>query len=168
MGFLIEGIDGIVKMAWSILQFGNYKGKTLPQVVFQDPDWFFWAVENGKFYYKTQAVEARELFRKATSIRIPQRENEDLVAEYFIHPLTGKFARFKLVPRSKPEHKGASAAFRSDSISLRTPRELAPYDKLGSKLMIRTLKYYLFGSENIRMTKKRCEDFFEDDTNFVL
>jgi len=30
-------------MAWSTLPFGKHKGKTLPQIVFADPDWFFWA-----------------------------------------------------------------------------------------------------------------------------
>jgi len=36
-------------MAWSILPFGKHKGKTLPQIVFTDPDWFFWAMEENVF-----------------------------------------------------------------------------------------------------------------------
>jgi hypothetical protein len=31
---------------WSILTFGKYKGKSLPEVILQDPDWFFRAIEN--------------------------------------------------------------------------------------------------------------------------
>jgi len=120
-------------MTWSILKFGKHKGRTLPQVLFQDPDWFFWAVENDKF-----------------------------------HSPTGKFAQLKLVPRSLPEHEGASESFRSDTINLLTPRQIYPFDKRGSKKLIGDLKYYFFGSSSYKMTKKRCEEFFEDDSNFVL
>ena len=28
--------------AWTIILFGKYEGKTLPQIVLRDPDWFFW------------------------------------------------------------------------------------------------------------------------------
>jgi hypothetical protein len=28
---------------WSVLDFGKHKGRTLPWVMFHDPDWFFWA-----------------------------------------------------------------------------------------------------------------------------
>jgi hypothetical protein len=155
-------------MTWSILKFGKHKGRTLPQVLFQDPDWFFWAVENDKFLNEIQAAEARELYRKATAICIPQREKEDLVAEYYIHSPTGKFAQLKLVPRSRPEHEGASESFRSDTINLLTPRQIYPFDKRGSKKLIGDLKYYFFGSSSYKMTKRRCEEFFEDDSNFVL
>ena len=30
---------------WSIIKFGKHKGKSLPEVILHDPDWFFWAVE---------------------------------------------------------------------------------------------------------------------------
>jgi hypothetical protein len=41
-------------MAWSTLNFGKHAGKTLPQIVFADPDWFFWAIETNVF----KAIEA--------------------------------------------------------------------------------------------------------------
>jgi len=30
-------------MTWTELPFGKYVGMTLPQVLFTDPGWFFWA-----------------------------------------------------------------------------------------------------------------------------
>src|SRR5450759_2541978 len=36
-------------MIWSVINFGTHKGKTLPQVLFSDPVWFFWAIEEGVF-----------------------------------------------------------------------------------------------------------------------
>lgn len=57
-------------MAWRILPFGKYKGKTLPQIVFADPDWFFWVVAVG-FKSGALAVEAEKIRHRATHIRIP-------------------------------------------------------------------------------------------------
>ena len=38
-------------MKWTVVNFGKFKDKnlTLPQIVLQDPDWFFWAVGEGVF-----------------------------------------------------------------------------------------------------------------------
>ena len=45
-------------------------------------------------------------------------------------------------------------------------RELAPYDKRGCKLLVQAAKEVLFKDKSCRMTKKRCEAFFEDENNF--
>ena len=29
-------------MRWSAVPFGKYKGKTFPEIIVRDPDWFFW------------------------------------------------------------------------------------------------------------------------------
>ncbi len=39
-------------MPWSVVDFGKHQGKTLPQIVFIDPDWFFWAIEESVFSTK--------------------------------------------------------------------------------------------------------------------
>jgi len=48
-------------MKWTELDFGRYRGKTLPQVLFTDPDWFLWAVEEGAFRSKPGLAEEAEL-----------------------------------------------------------------------------------------------------------
>ena len=57
-------------MHWSVVPFGKYKGKTLPEIIVLDLDWFFWVLP--KLYGKL-AEEARELARKAHAIKIPRR-----------------------------------------------------------------------------------------------
>jgi len=156
-------------MTWSILWFGKHKGKSLPQVIFSDPDWFFWAMEKNIFKDKGKILqEANEINLKSKRIRIPQKGPEKLVAEYAIHPPTKKFADMEILPASRPKHVGSTPTFRSDYIDMSIPREIAPYDKFGCKLLISNIKYYLFGSKNYKMTKERSEAFFNDDSNFDL
>ncbi len=57
---------------------------------------------------------------------------------------------------------------RKEVIDLSTPRQMKSYDKWGNSLLISQVKQQLFGSSSYVMTEKRCEAFFEDDTNFVL
>lgn len=115
-------------MSWTILDFGKHKGKTLPQIIFADPDWFFWAIDENIYSKKAVLVnESKELYQKARNIRVPQKDKiEKMLAEYAIHPPTGKFANMELVPNSRPHHEGSTSTFRKSVIDLRTPREIAP------------------------------------------
>src|SRR5262245_29514350 len=93
-------------MEWSQVQFGKHKGKTLPQVLFCDPDWFFWAMENSVFRNKgTLESEAEDLDYKARHLRIPKNDDGNLVVEYIVHQATGKFSRFNVVPANE-RHEG--------------------------------------------------------------
>ncbi len=155
-------------MSWSTVYFGKHKGKTLPQIVMSDPDYFFWAVENGVFQNKGPlAREAEEVARKATTIRIPVAEGEECLAEYIIHPPTGKFSHMEIVPADQPDHEGSSPTFRSHVINLSVPRMIAKYDKLGCRSLLSSVKSILFGNESARMTQRRCEAFFDNPDNFL-
>jgi len=155
-------------MSYSIVNFGRYEGKTLPQIIFNDPDWFFWAWEQNIF--KNKGVlneEADELYEKACCIKPPSRNGQDMEAEYFIHRPTMKFSRMNIVPVTQPQHEGSSPTFRAAFIDLRIPRKIAPYDKLGCKILIRSVKFYFFGSTDTHLTRKRCDEFFENPDNFL-
>jgi hypothetical protein len=76
---------------------GRYPRMTLPEVVFRDHDWFFWACEAGVFRGPL-ADEAVVVAERARRIRIPQSGEEPLVAEYAISRRTGEFAGLELVP----------------------------------------------------------------------
>jgi hypothetical protein len=58
--------------------------------------------------------------------------------------------------------------WREECLDLSAPRRFKRYDKLGCRLLLRGFKYYLFGSEDARLTKQRCEEFFSNQSNFVL
>lgn len=149
---------------WTPLSFGKHDGKTLPQVLLHDPDWFFWAMENHAFRLSANLLaESQELDRKARSIKLVMEGYE---VEYLIHPGVRKLASVHPVLKSQPLHQGSSRAYRLDVLDLSFPRRFAPYDKMGSKFVLQGVKAMYFRDKSL--TKSRCEAFFEDDANFVL
>ena len=157
------------RIVWSALDFGRHEGKTLPQIMFADPDWFFWAYASGAFNGDPLLKkEAEEIHAKSTAIQVPQRGEGKMVVEYTVHKPTHKFNGLDLVPESKPHHKGSSVTFRRSVIDMSLVRRIAKYDKLGYKRLIRDLKDHLLGDRQMRMTKQRCEDFYSDHANFDL
>ncbi|OHB58443.1 MAG: hypothetical protein A2173_08900 [Planctomycetes bacterium RBG_13_44_8b] len=152
-------------MYWTPLKFGKHKGKTLPQVMFSDPDWFFHIWDEGGFDENSNYHnQAKVIYAKATSICIPQNKQEMRKVEYNL--LDGKSVGFDLVPVSRPQHRGATQTILSDHIDMSFPHSVRKYDKLGYKLFLRSLKFYFFGNKSLRMTRKHCEEFFNDETNF--
>ena len=152
-------------MEWIKVNFGKNIGMTLPQVMFKDPDWFFWACEKSVFKGGLER-EAEEINRKARSIKVPQNGEEKMVVEYIIDKTTEKFGTMQIVPESRPYHKGSSTFFRSDVIDMSIPRQIYPGDKFGNQNFILALKIILFGNTSYKMTKRRCGEFFENGHNF--
>lgn len=156
-------------MNWTTLEFGKHTGKTLPQVMFVDPDWFFWAFTENAFNGKGDlATEAQEIYTRARSIRIPQNADEKLVVEYFIHPITKDFTHFQLVPEARPKHNGASPTVRLEVVDMGLVREISSYDKGGYRRLINDIKAFIMKDPDIKMTKIRSEAFFFDDENFDI
>jgi hypothetical protein len=54
-----------------------------------------------------------------------------------------------------------------DVIDLSVPYQIKKYDKAGGKLLVRAVKFHLFGSVRARLTAKRCAAFFDDERNFA-
>ena len=156
-------------MTWTIANFGKYKdkGRILPQIVFDDPDWFFWAHEKEVFKGALKA-EAEQVAERARRIQIPQDGGERKVAEYVIHWPRKRFGGVELVEASRPRHVSPSPTFRRDHLDLSVARSIAEYDKFGCKVLVRDVKAILFGSRSARMTRQRAEWFFDNDENFDL
>ncbi len=152
-------------MYWTTIKFGEHKGKTLPELLMSDPDYFFWIVEEEVFYEGCRLdKEAKELDRKARAIKIPQAYGEEMEAEYRFHK--GSFVSLKIVPKSTFEY-GSSETIRREVIDMSIPRLYKNYDKPGNQLYLKTIKRLLFGN-GVRVTKRMCEEFFADDGNFLL
>lgn len=158
-------------MPWSILWFGKYSGKTLPQIMFVDPDWFFWACEDGAFRNKGARLkeEAEEIKRKSTSIRIPQNSSEKLIATYTFSDKG--FADLEIASKGDLIHGGLYLTYPLRVIDFSQPREPIPgerlyYDKQGYRIFLKNVKFILFGDRSYRMTRRRCEEFFDNDANF--
>lgn len=155
-------------MTWNYLSFGRHKGKTLPQVLWIDPDWFFWALDKNAFANRPLLKsEADDLYSKARRIRIPDGIVDDPEVEYLVHVPSKKFGTFYIVNADKPIHEGSSPAYRKKAIDLSIPRSIANYDKTGYRLFLQSLRYYIFGNSSARVDKQRAEAFYEDSANFA-
>ena len=84
---------------------------------------------------------------------------------YDIHIGSGKLCRVSVVPLDfKPEEFSDSWYLR-DYFDLSIPRRICPYDKAGSKILVKAIKEHVF--KGARLTKDRCEEFFSDPRNFA-
>ncbi len=154
-------------MNWTIINFGENKGKSIPQIIFMDGDWFFHAYEND--YFKgTQANEAQKIYRRARSIRVPLRNGQKMLVQYVFHQDRKskrlKFATMHLIPDG-PDLRRPNVA---SSIDFYVPRSCYKFDKTGYKNFVFALKEILFGNPSHRMNRRACEDFFNDKKNFDL
>jgi hypothetical protein len=148
---------------WTVLRFRRFDGKTLPQVLLSDPDWFFWAF-NKDVFEGQHAVEAKALFEKATRIRIPKPDAENWAVEYR-YDENGQFQGFSIVELGSHMHSGSGQRHRERYLDLSCLSK--SYDKRGGKCLIRDFREYFFG-EGRRLTKERCEAFFDDDAKFAI
>jgi hypothetical protein len=147
-------------MRWSAVPFGKYHGKTLPEIIVRDLDWFFWVVP--KLYGKI-AEEAQELARRAQAIKIPQRGGKRLEVEYTYED-GNRFCGFGFVKADSARYSRWTT--RLPYLDLSWPLRRKKYDKRAGRVMIRDFRVHYFG-EHKRLTKERCGEFFSNDRNFI-
>lgn len=150
---------------WTEVNFGKWvdKGLTLPQILVRDPDWFFWAHEEGVFKGALKG-QADTLERRARAIILPPDYQKDHAVSYNLGP-DGSVWDFSLVPANQPLHAGSTTEKRSPTLNLATARRFKSYDKLGNKKVVQSFRFYWFAGKPF--TKKRVEEFFDDPSNFV-
>jgi hypothetical protein len=151
---------------WSTVQIGKHQGKTIPQIILSDPDYFFWAIEQDNFFRGRLATEARDSRSKIRRIKIPKSNPHDWLIEYWwAHD--GKFARFDIIESNRPPHAGSSFTLRKRHLDFAVVRESKHYDKLGYRLFLDSFKYHFLGKTSARITKAVAEKFFDTPSNFV-
>jgi hypothetical protein len=151
---------------WSIINFGRHEGKSLPQILLCDPDWFFWAMDSGVFENRANLLpEATRLTFMAKHIKIPRPNPREWQISYVISH-DAKFLTFEIVENGA-DYLDETLVVLDDHLDLSFPRLLKTYDKFGYRLLLKKFRYYFFGSERAPLTKKRCEEFFEDRSNFL-
>jgi hypothetical protein len=149
---------------WLPIGFGKYKDLSLPQLVFKDPDYFFWALEETKLQRDPAAIE---ICHKARRIIPAWQGRTDWQVEYSYLGPYGSFG-FELVEPERPVHEGGSFTIRKPYIDLSSAREFRGYDKTGGKLLLNCLKATVFDNPSYRFTKKVAEGFFSNNNNFAL
>lgn len=146
-------------MRWTAVPFGKYEGKTLPEIIVRDLDWFFWALP--KLYGKL-ADEAQELARKARAIKIPKSDKGKLEVKYQ-YEFGHKFCGFSFVKADS--FHNTRWATRLPYLDLSWPFR-RKYNKRAGRIMIHDFRVNYFGKRK-RLTKNRCEEFFSNDRNFI-
>jgi hypothetical protein len=131
----------------------------LPEIILTDPDWFFWAVPK---LYGRLGEEARNLAQKARTIKIPKPYGKKLQVEYRYDCDQG-FCGFAFV-RADSAHSRWTT--RLPHLDLALPLRRKAYDTRAGRIMIAAFRRLYFGKHK-RLTKKRCEEFFSNDANFV-
>jgi hypothetical protein len=154
-----------IPKVWSPINFGKFYelGKTLPQIVLSDPDWFFHMHEQDAFLGSLRS-EAQGVARKATQIRIPGKSPTEFKVQYYLTEDTGKFWYIDVVRVDDPLPLDVRFE-RRDFLDLSYPRR-RQYDKRGGRRIIEQLKIYVFGNACRRFTKAVCERFFNNPKNF--
>jgi hypothetical protein len=145
---------------WSVLNFGKYKTKSLPEVVLRDPTYFFRA--NDTFVFQLRGYpEAGILAQKARNIKIPKPDGEHWIIVYDYEPPGPKaFRGFKLVQVSTAEEVG----LRHLDLSVVYRRHRS--DKLANKCLVRDFKLHYFGKPFGNLSREECEGFFDCDAKF--
>jgi hypothetical protein len=144
-------------MMWTTVPFGKHRGKTLPQIILDDPDWFFWILPE---LYGQLKIEAEDLARKASKIKIPRRNPRKWCVE-FRFERGHRFCGFEIIRADS--FMGQKWSVRLPYLDLRLPRSYKAYDKKGYKNLIRDFRRLYF--EGRSLTKKRCEAFFGNGDN---
>ena len=147
-------------MHWTPVPFGKYQGKTLPEIIVRDLDWFFWVVPK---LYGRIADEAQDLAQRARAIKIPNQSRNNLEVEYR-YQMGTRFCGFGFVKADSARY--SRWATRLPFLDLSWPLRRKKYDKRAGRIMIRDFRIHYFG-EHKRLTKERCEEFFSNDRNFI-
>ncbi len=146
-------------MTWTTIPFGKHLGKTLAQIILDDPDWFFWILPR---LYGRMKVEADDLARKASKIKLPRKNPRKWCVEFrFEHG--NRFCGFEIVRVDR--FMDPRWSVRLPYLDLRLLRSHKAYDKKGYRNLIRDFRRLYFDGRNL--TKKRCEAFFANGANFL-
>jgi hypothetical protein len=152
---------------WTTLQFGKHSGKSLPQIVIDDPDWFFWARRERVFGDPWLIREADDLAYKAAHIKIPRPDPDNWRCEY-IFEADWRFVRCDIVEADRPVHVGSSVRLRAPHFDLTYVRRLKSCCRKGDyRRLLRDFRSCFFKAKSARLTQGACEQFFGNEANFV-
>ena len=145
-------------MSWTTVNFGKYTGKSLPQIVLSDPNYFFWLAEK---LYGPLATEAEVLVRRARNIKIPKPNSRKWAVEHR-RDRDGRFLGIDIVKVDSHAH---SLSERLPQLDLAFVRRGNVHDTRDCRRVIHDFRRLYF--DGLNLTKRRCEEFFEDEDNFT-
>lgn len=169
-------------MKWDKVNFGTVKkiqDKTLPQIMFVDPDWFFYQYERENSYLRKKfGQQADFVYKRARNIKPKEGHyiKHFLFCDYTsdgFSPISIENAETKFseyietgISCQDLDFLDTQQFFILKRIDLRFPKGLRQYDKKSCKIFVDELKEYL--SLGKRITELKAIEFFENDDNFIL
>lgn len=169
-------------MKWNKVNFGTtekVKGKTLPQIMFIDPDWFYTQYEYADSHLrKVFGVQAEMIYQRSRNIK-PRNGH---YIKYFLF-YDGTSDGFTPISKEDAETKFKECIETSiycqdielldaqkfkilKRLDIRYPKCLKNYDKKSCKIFIDEIKEYLDLGKQI--SEKKAIEFFENDDNFII
>ncbi len=148
---------------WTATKFGRHKGKTLPQILLKDADWFYLGLSKGIFGGRL-GEEADDIASKACRVKIPKSDPENWRIEYRIS-FYDNFSGFSVIDEKSAAYPSENSKI-SGHLDLSLPYGLKKYDKFGNQIMLKNFRGYYFDGK--RLMKDRCERFFLDDRKFLV
>jgi hypothetical protein len=145
-------------MTWTTVNFGKHRGKTLPQIILSDPNWFFWAAT---ILYGPLMAEAARLVMRARNIKIPKSNPKKWAVEY----RRDRDDRFLGIDIVKADSHVHFLFERLPHLDLAYVRRGNVHDSRDCRRVIRDFRQLYF--DGLNLTKGRCEAFFEDEDNFI-
>ena len=163
---LIFGVRNWI-MDWTTINYRNHKSRSLPELIFEDADFFFHMYENDYFNGRLEK-EANELYRRARSIKVPPRNGKKMLVQYaFSYNVKldrEEFAMMELIPDGSELGRRRLSSW----IDFYVPRSRSHLDKTGYRRFVIGLKSILFRNPLLRMNSLDCERFFNNYNNFYL
>jgi hypothetical protein len=147
-------------MRWTTVLFGKYAGKSLPEILITDPDWFYYMLPK---LYGPLREQADELALRASAIKIPKKKPGRYAVEYR-YDVDDCFKGFWIVRANAPRH--SEHATRLPHLDLSLAIGCRSYDKQSGRIMIRDFRINYFG-ERKHLNRQRCDQFFSDDRKFL-
>jgi hypothetical protein len=152
-------LNEVFPMRWATLTFGKHTGKTIPEIILSDADWFCWAVNKADSMIRLQSLsKGPERSKSPNVIRNWQVE--------YSYDDTGGFCGFQFVKADTPLPYRSRSIRRSPYLDLSYVRRGKAYDKRGCRNLLRDFRHHFFG-DNTRLTKRRCQQFFSNKQNFL-
>ena len=159
---------------WLWMPFGKHQGKTLPQVVPEDPGYIEWLYAerillNGMYmgeYPLKLAHQLEVIHNRMTHIRPPPDCEFAVVVDR-----QGVFESFIVVKRGrfpkKPLRKGSKIIQRLHLLDIGIPSQFGDTEK-GFEQMALCLKEFFFGDRHAKVTVSNCKAIIEDNRRFDL
>lgn len=155
-----------MQRTYTHLNFGKHASKTLPQVLLQDPNWFFWAAASGILHDRHYlASEATELIGKSQAIRLHPSYRERFEVLYSFDDNCW-LRSIDLWEREETESNLRPFFITGDLDLWMTVRLTARIPRLTRRLLQDAFKCLVLRDRSAYLSKSLVEGFFADDRNF--